>query len=76
MPGIVFYFLLNLHCEESLSQTFFINPFMTEPLSYRNQSIESMNWFLYNTDLLYERVNLGNASAFSYPVRYKTEYEI
>ena len=34
---------------------------MTEPISYRNQAIDllckSMDWFLYDRDLLHEGVN-------------------
>ena len=38
-----------------------VNSFMTEALSYRNQSIDlmrkSMDWFLYDNGLRHERVN-------------------
>ena len=38
------------------------NPFMTEAISYRNQSIDlqskSMDWFLYDNGLRHERVNI------------------
>ena len=38
-----------------------VNSFMTEALSYRNQSIDllrkSMYWFLYDNGLCHERVN-------------------
>ena len=34
-----------------------VNSFMTEPLSYRNQS-RSMDWFLYDNGLRHERVKV------------------
>ena len=45
-----------------------LNPFMTEPLSYRNQFIyllrKSMDWFLYDNGLRHERLkNALNAKA-------------
>ena len=46
----------NIDIQDSL-----INCFVTESLSYRNQSIgslcKSMDWFLYDRDLHHERVN-------------------
>ena len=44
-----------------LSWSDFLNSFMTESVSYKNQSIDllckSMDWFLYDRDLRHERVN-------------------
>ena len=34
-----------------------VNSFMTEPLSYRNQSID-LDWFLYDNGLRHERVKV------------------
>ena len=43
-----------------LSIPYIVNSFMTEVLSYRNQSINSLcksvEWFLYDRDLRHERV--------------------
>ena len=47
-------------CYTFLVFSVFFNPFMTGPLSYRNQSIDlqskSLNWFLYDNGLRHERV--------------------
>ena len=49
----------------------FCNSFMTESLPYRNQSTdlqsESMDWFLYDRDLGYERVNKHSAFFLEWP---------
>ena len=45
-----------------ISAIIIVNSFMTDPLSYRNQSIDllckSMDCFLYDNDLRHERVNM------------------
>ena len=46
----------------------FINSFMTESLSYSNHlQSKSMNWFLYDSNLRHERVNLlGNSYIYKH----------
>ena len=57
-------FFINSEPSNAAYPVNYFNSFMTESLSYRNQSIDllckSMDWFLYDTNLHQERINALN----------------
>ena len=54
--GKVDYVLMSLRDQLTLS--------WRRPISYRKQSIESMDWFLYDIGLRHERVKIGPSAKF------------